>query len=56
MSSVILLFEIGIPLVSVDKQYGGSASSLSILIYNFFGRLPGPNLYAFYRSLIIDKH
>lgn len=56
LGSVVLPVAHGILLVSVDKQYAGSASSLSTLIYNFFGRLPGPNLYAFYRSLIKDIH
>ena len=56
LGSVVLPVAHGILLVSVEKQYGGSASSLSTLIYNFLGRLPGPNLYAFYRSLINDKH
>ena len=43
-------------LVSVDKQYTGAASSISILLYNVLGRFPGPNLYAFFKSLINDDY
>ena len=54
--SIILPVIHGIILVSVDKEYAGSASSASTLLYNLFGRLPGPNLYAFYKSIIKNKH
>ena len=45
----------GISLVSVDKKYAGAASSMSILLYNVLGRFPGPNLYAFFKSLVDDE-
>ena len=54
--SILLPVVHGIILVSVDKEYAGSASSVSTLLYNFLGRLPGPNLYAFYKSLIQNKN
>ena len=54
--SILLPVAHGIILVSVDKEYTGSASSASTLLYNILGRLPGPNLYAFYKSLFSDKH
>ena len=44
-----------ISLVSVDKKYAGASSSISILLYNILGRFPGPNLYAFFKSLINDN-
>ena len=44
----------GISLVSVEKKYAGAASSISILLYNVLGRFPGPNLYAFFKSLVDD--
>ena len=56
LGSVLLPVASGIVLVSVDKKYAGSASSISTLIYNIFGRLPGPNLYAFFKSQITDKN
>ena len=56
LGSILLPVIHGIILVSVDKEYAGSASSASTLMYNFLGRLPGPNLYAFYKSLANDKH
>ena len=40
----------GIVLVSVDKKYNGPINSISTLIYNVIGKLPGPNLYGFYKS------
>ena len=54
--SILLPVVHGIILVSVDKEYAGTASSASTLMYNFLGRLPGPNLYALYKSLASDKH
>ena len=45
----------GICLVSVEKKYAGAASSISILLYNVLGRFPGPNLYAFFKSLVNDN-
>ena len=56
LGSILLPVVHGIILVSVDKEYTGSASSVSTLLYNILGRLPGPNLYAFYKSLFNDKH
>ena len=56
LGSVLLPVANGIILVSVDKKYAGSANSVSTLIYNILGRLPGPNLYAFFKSQINDKH
>ena len=56
LGSILLPVVHGIILVSVDKEYAGSASSVSTLCYNFLGRLPGPNLYAFYKSIIGNKH
>ena len=52
--SVIIPAANGISLVSVDKKYAGAASSMSILLYNVLGRFPGPNLYAFIKSLAND--
>ena len=40
----------GIVLVSVEKKYGGPSNAMSSLIYNILGKLPGLNLYAFYKS------
>ena len=54
--SAIIPVANGILLVSVDKQYTGAASSISILLYNVLGRFPGPNLYAFFKSLINDDY
>ena len=45
----------GIVLCSVDKEYAGSANSLSKLIYNIFGRFIGPILYSFFKSSIPNK-
>lgn len=56
LGSVLLPVANGIILVSVDKKYAGSANSVSTLIYNILGRLPGPNLYAFFKSQINDKN
>lgn len=56
LGSVLLPVVNGIILVSVDKKYAGSASSISTLFYNIAGRLPGPNLYAFYKSKINNKN
>ena len=56
LGSVLLPVANGIILVSVDKKYAGSANSVSTLIYNILGRLPGPNLYAFFKSQIDDKN
>lgn len=53
--SVLIPVITGIILVSVDKEYSGSANSISTFLYNIFGRLVGPNLYAFYQSIIKDK-
>ena len=44
----------GISLVSVEKKYAGAASSMSTLLYNVLGRFPGPNFYAFFKSLVDD--
>ena len=56
LGSVLLPVTSGIILVSVDKKYAGSANAVSALIYNVLGRLPGPNLYAFYKSLVNDRN
>ena len=56
LGSVLLPVASGIVLVSVEKKYAGSASSVSILLYNILGRLPGPNLYAIFKSLVNDKN
>jgi MFS family permease len=56
LGSVLLPVTSGIILVSVDKKYAGSANAVSALIYNILGRLPGPNLYAFYKSLVNDRN
>ena len=56
LGSVLLPVVNGIILVSVDKKYAGSASSICTLFYNIAGRLPGPNLYAFYKSKINNKN
>ena len=52
--SMIIPSANGISLVSVEKKYAGAASSMSIFLYNVFGRFPGPNLYAFFKSVIND--
>lgn len=49
--SLILPVANGIVLCSVDKEYSGSASSVSIFLYNILGKLPGPNLYAFLKDI-----
>ena len=41
----------GIIMSSIPKEYAGSASSISNLLYNIFGRLIGPSFYGFTRSL-----
>ena len=41
----------GIIISSIPKEYAGSASSISNLLYNIFGRLIGPSFYGFTRSL-----
>ena len=56
LGSVLLPVVSGIILVSVDKKFAGSASSVSTLLYNILGRLPGPILYGFYKSQVDDKH
>lgn len=56
LGSVLLPVANGIVLVSVEQKYSGSASAVSILIYNILGRLPGPNLYAFLKSMVDDKN
>ena len=55
LGSILLPIVHGIILVSVDKKYAGVASSMNTFLFNFFGRLPGPNLYALYKSLVRDK-
>jgi MFS family permease len=55
LGSILIPVANGIIIVSVEKKYAGSASSVSILLYNVLGRLPGPNLYAFFKSLFEDK-
>ena len=50
LGSLLLPVARGIVLVSINKKYGGPANAVSTLIYNVVGRLPGPNLYAFYKS------
>lgn len=54
--SIIIPVCSGIILVSVEKKYAGSASSISNLLYNIFGRLPGPYLYAVFKSMVNDKN
>ena len=56
LGSVLLPVANGIVIVSVEQKYSGSASAVSILIYHILGRLPGPNLYAFLKSLVNDKN
>ena len=56
LGSVLLPVARGIVLVSVDKKYNGPANAVSTLLYSVLGRLPGPNLYAFYKSRFSDKH
>ena len=53
--SIILPVANGIVLCSVDKQYSGSASSVTTFIYNILGKLIGPNIYALFKELIDDK-
>ena len=45
----------GILISSISKQYTGSASAISNLLYNICGRLVGPTFYGFARS-VCDKH
>ena len=40
----------GIIMSSIKKEYAGSASSISNLLYNICGRLVGPSFYGFTRS------
>ena len=56
LGSVLLPVANGIVIVSVEQKYSGSASAVSILIYHILGRLPGPNLYAFLKSLVNDQN
>lgn len=56
LGSILLPVSRGIVLTSVDKKYNGSANAVSTLAYNVFGKLPGPNLYAFYKSKCSDPH
>ena len=56
LGSLILPVTNGIILVSVEKQYAGSASTVSNLLFNMLGRLPGPNLYAFYKKFFNEKN
>ena len=56
LGCVLLPVARGIVLVSIEKKYGGPANAVSTLVYSVFGRLPGPNLYAFYKSIFTDKH
>ena len=56
MGSILLPVARGIVLVSIDKKYNGPGNAVSTLIYSIFGKLPGPNLYAFYKSKFTDKH
>ena len=41
----------GIIISSIPKEYAGSASSISNLLYNICGRLVGPSIYGFSRSI-----
>ena len=41
----------GIIISSISKEYAGSASSISNLLYNICGRLIGPSIYGFSRSI-----
>ena len=41
----------GIIISSISKEYAGSASSISNLLYNICGRLVGPSIYGFSRSI-----
>jgi len=56
LGSVLLPVANGIVIVSVEQKYSGSASAVSILLYHIFGRLPGPNVYAFLKSMVNDKN
>ena len=56
LGSVLLPVANGIVIVSVEKKYSGSASAASILIYHILGRLPGPTLYAFLKSMVNDPN
>ena len=53
--SIILPVSNGIVLCSVDKQYSGSASSITTLIYNILGKFIGPIYYALFKELINDE-
>ena len=56
LGSVLLPVANGIVIVSVEQKYSGSASAASILIYHILGRLPGPTLYAFLKSMVNDPN
>ena len=48
--SIIISSLNGIIVSSIPKEYAGSASSISNLLYNICGRLVGPSFYGFTRS------
>ena len=56
LGSVLLPVTNGIVIVSVEQKYSGSASAASILIYHILGRLPGPTLYAFLKTMVNDQN
>jgi len=55
-SGCIMIFCLnGIIISSISKEYSGSASSISNLLYNICGRLVGPSVYGFSRSILGTK-
>ena len=56
-SGCIMIFSLnGIIISSISKEYAGSASSISNLLYNICGRLVGPSIYGFSRSIFGIKY
>ena len=53
--SLIIPVANGIVLCSVDKQYSGSASSVSKFLYNILGKIIGPNFYSWFKVIANDK-
>ena len=53
--SIIIPVANGIVLCSVDKQYSGSASSVSKFAYNILGKLIGTNYYSWFKMLVKDE-
>ena len=53
--SIIIPVANGIVLCSVDKQYSGSASSVTTLTYNILGKFIGPSYYSWFKALVDDQ-